>query len=154
MTFTMEAIGIVRSPKSDPTDDRWGDIKSTIELDAARFDADALAGLDTFSHCEIVFALDGIDPATIAYGRRRPRDQPHWPSVGIFAQRGSRRPNRIGVTTCTIVAVDGLRLIVRRLDALDGTPVLDIKPYMREFGPDGDTRQPAWASEVMEHYYA
>jgi tRNA-Thr(GGU) m(6)t(6)A37 methyltransferase TsaA len=154
MTFTMEAIGVVRSPMTDPTDDRWGGIESTIELDAARFTADALVGLDAFSHCEIVFALDQIDPATIAFGRRRPRNAPQWPQVGIFAQRGARRPNRIGVTTCTIVAVDGLRLIVRRLDALDGTPVLDIKPYMREFGPDTGTHQPVWATEVMEQYYA
>jgi len=154
MTFEMQAIGVVRSPVTNGTRDVWGGVQSVIELDTSRFSADALAGLDAFSHCEIVFALDRIEHENITYGRRHPRDQERWPSVGIFAQRGARRPNRIGVTTCAIVAVEGTRLTVGRLDAFDGTPVLDIKPVMREFGPDADIRQPVWASEVMEHYYA
>jgi tRNA-Thr(GGU) m(6)t(6)A37 methyltransferase TsaA len=154
MTYAMEPIGIVRSPISDRVDDVWGDIESVVELDTARFTADALVGLEAFSHCEIVFVLDRIAPDAIAYGRRHPRNQTRWPSVGIFAQRGARRPNRIGVTTCPIISVEGTRLTVGRLDALDGTPVLDIKPCMREFGPDTPVRQPEWATEVMERYYA
>lgn len=73
--------------------------------------------------------------------------------VGIFAQRGRKRPNRIGVTMCRILAVDGLRIDVAGLDAIDGTPVLDIKPVLREFLPRGDHRQPAWASELMRGYW-
>jgi tRNA (Thr-GGU) A37 N-methylase len=63
------------------------------------------------------------------------------------------RPNRLGVSICTLEAVEGLDLHVRGLDAVDGTPVLDVKPHMREFVPEGATRQPAWASELMANYF-
>jgi tRNA (Thr-GGU) A37 N-methylase len=84
---------------------------------------------------------------------RRPRDNPEWPEVGIFAQRGRGRPNRIGVSVCTLLSVDGKRVSVRGLDAIDGTPVLDIKPYMHQFGPRGEIRQPRWADEIMADYF-
>lgn len=131
----------------------WGGVESAIELDASQFTPEALHGLGDFSHAEVVYFMHGIDESQIVRGLRRPRENPHWPLVGIFAQRGARRPNRIGVSRCTIVAVDGLTLRVRGLDAVDGTPVLDVKPYMREFGPVGEVAQPAWASEVMERYF-
>ena len=60
-----------------------------------------------------------------------------WPKVGIFAQRGKNRPNQIGVTICKIVSVEGLSVHVEGLDAIDGTPVLDLKPWVAEFGPRG-----------------
>jgi tRNA (Thr-GGU) A37 N-methylase len=74
--------------------------------------------------------------------------------VGIFAQCGKNHPNRLGVTTCTVLGVDGLEITVRGLDAIDGTPVVDIKPYMNEFGPRGQVRQPAWATDLMFGYWA
>ena len=73
--------------------------------------------------------------------------------VGIFAQRGKDRPNRIGVTVCSLLGVDGLTLRVRGLDAIDGTPVLDIKPVMRGFLPRGEVREPEWAGELMKGYW-
>ena len=73
--------------------------------------------------------------------------------MGILAQRAKGRPNRIGVSVCELLAVDGLRLRVRGLDAVDGTPVLDVKPYMPAFGPRGPVRQPAWAEELMRDYW-
>lgn len=76
-----------------------------------------------------------------------------WPLVGIFAQRAKGRPNRLGVTTCELLSVDGLSLQVRGLDAIDGTPVLDIKPYVLEFAPRTPVRQPAWISELMRGYW-
>jgi tRNA (Thr-GGU) A37 N-methylase len=71
----------------------------------------------------------------------------------MFAQRAKLRPNRLGVSNCELVAVDRLSLTVRGLDAIDGTPVLDIKPFMAEFEPTGAIRQPAWATELMQGYY-
>ena len=87
------------------------------------------------------------------HGARHPRGNPDWPRVGIFAQRGKDRPNRLGVSRCELLAVDGTAVRVRGLDAVDGTPVLDLKPWMAEFGPRGDMRQPAWASELMRGYW-
>jgi tRNA (Thr-GGU) A37 N-methylase len=82
-----------------------------------------------------------------------PRNNPEWPEVGIFAQRVRNRPNRLGLTTCELLAVDGTELRVRGLDAVDGTPVIDIKPYMAEFGPRTDVRQPSWSRQLMADYW-
>ena len=72
----------------------------------------------------------------------------------MFAQRAKMRPNRLGVSTCRLIAVEGLDLHVRGLDAIDGSPVLDVKPFMREFEPAAaDVRQPAWSTELMRGYY-
>jgi tRNA (Thr-GGU) A37 N-methylase len=69
------------------------------------------------------------------------------PEVGIFAQRAEDGPNRIGLVPA--VAVAGASIVVRGLDAIDGTPVLDVKPYLEEFAPRGAVRQPAWSHELM-----
>lgn len=151
--FTLTPIGTVRSTRTAPEDDRWDAVTSSIELDATQFTPDALAALDTFSHLEVVFLFDRVDPAKIEKGARRPRDNPAWPLVGIFAQRGKARPNRIGTTICRIDRVDGLTVHVTGLDAIDGTPVLDLKPWVREFGPRGEVRQPDWMTDLMRAYW-
>ena len=97
--------------------------------------------------------FDRVPVEKVETGARHPRGNADWPLVGIFAQRGKNRPNRIGVSRCRLLRTDGLDLHVQGLDAVDGTPVLDIKPYMAEFGPQGPTHQPAWATEIMRDYY-
>jgi tRNA (adenine37-N6)-methyltransferase len=148
----MVPIGIVRGGRAEPIDDDWGGVLSEIVLDD-RFPTDALDGLDAFSHVEVVYVFDRVDGATITVGARHPRGRPDWPSVGIFAQRAKGRPNRIGVTTCEIVGVDQRVVTVRGLDAIDGTPVLDLKPYMVEFAPRTRVHQPAWSHELMREYW-
>ncbi|MCB1741566.1 MAG: SAM-dependent methyltransferase, partial [Gammaproteobacteria bacterium] len=76
-----------------------------------------------------------------------------WPKVGIFAQRGKARPNRIGVSVCRLRGVEGGRISVQGLDAIDGTPVLDVKPYMTGFAPRGEVLEPEWAVEIMREYW-
>jgi tRNA-Thr(GGU) m(6)t(6)A37 methyltransferase TsaA len=151
--LTVVAIGRVRSSRIGREDDDWGDVDSVIELDETRFSPAALLGLDEFSHVEVIFVFDRFDEARVTTGARRPRNNPDWPDVGIFAQRASSRPNRLGLTCCEVLGVDGLEVRVRGLDAIDGTPVLDIKPYVREFAPRGEVRQPAWISELMAGYW-
>lgn len=150
----MDAIGHVSSPRTEPIDDDWDAIISTITLDPARFTADALVGLDAYSHVEVVFQFDRVEPEKVQCGARRPRNNPDWPEVGIFAQRAKNRPNRIGTCVCRVLGVTGLTLTVRGLDAIDGTPVLDLKPYMVEFGARGAVRQPPWSHELMAGYWA
>jgi len=152
MSFEVRPIGVVRSPRKDLSDDFWGKVDVEIELDAA-FGPEALYGLGDFSHVEILFLMDRVDPAKVETGARHPRERQDWPLVGIFAQRGKARPNRIGLTRATVLGVEGRVLKVRGLDAVDGTPILDIKPWMDEFAPIGATRQPAWATELMRDYY-
>lgn len=147
-------IGVVRSPRLEAIDDDWGAVEATVDLDAARLGADATVGLDGFSHVEVVFVFDRVDEAAVVRAARHPRGRRDWPRVGILAQRAKARPNRLGVTVCELLAVDGLRLTVRGLDAIDGTPVLDVKPYLAEFAPRGTNRQPGWATELMRTYWS
>lgn len=152
MSFDVRPVAFVRSPRKDLSDDFWGAVEAEIVLEPG-FGDEALFGLGDFSHVEIIFLMDRVDPAKVETGARHPRERKDWPLVGIFAQRGKARPNRIGLTRATIVAVDGRVLRVRGLDAIDGTPVLDVKPWMDEFAPIGATRQPAWAGELMCDYF-
>jgi tRNA (adenine37-N6)-methyltransferase len=149
----MQTIGFVRSPRTEPIDDDWGAVVSRIELDPGLVTEDSLRGLDEFSHIEVVYVFDRVGPGSFELGARRPRNNPDWPEVGVFAQRNKRRRNRIGIGTCELLGVSGLELTVQGLDAIDGTPVLDIKPYMAEFAPKGPVRQPAWSHELMRGYW-
>lgn len=145
-------IGFVRGGRAAPEDDGWEAVTCTIELDE-RFGPDALVGLADFSHVEVVTRFHQVDEADVVSGARHPRGNPAWPAVGIFAQRGRTRPNRLGVSIALLLAVDGTTLTVRGLDAIDGTPVLDLKPVMTGFGPRGAVREPRWARELMAGYW-
>ena len=121
----------------------WGGTVARIELDPQQFDATALAGLMDFSHLEILYFFNNVNPASIVTAAEHPRENPAWPKVGIFAQRKKSRPNRLGLSTCRLLAVDGLAISVAELDAIDGTPVIDIKPYVLEFAAAPRRRAPA-----------
>jgi tRNA-Thr(GGU) m(6)t(6)A37 methyltransferase TsaA len=150
--IVLRPIGWVRGERLQPQDDSWDREEASIELES-RFGADALAGLDDFSHIEVIFHFDRVPDGEIHAGARRPRSRADWPLVGIFAQRGKGRPNRIGVTVCRLLSVTGTTVKVRGLDAIDGTPVLDIKPVMRGFLPRGEITEPNWANELMKDYW-
>ncbi len=153
VSFQVRPIGTVRSDRTDAVDDDWDAVATRIELDADRFTADVVAGLDEFSHIDVVYLFHLVDEDDVNLGARHPRGRADWPLVGILAQRAKARPNRIGVTTCRLLRVDGLVLHVEGLDAIEGTPVLDIKPNMAEFWPRGDHAQPAWSAELMAGYW-
>jgi tRNA (adenine37-N6)-methyltransferase len=153
MTFMLTPVATVLGGRDQPFDDNWDAVEATIRLDGEQFDTDALLGLEAFSHLEVVYLFDRIDPAGVERGARHPRGNAEWPRVGIFAQRAKDRPNRIGVSRCRLLEVDGLDIRVAGLDAIDGTPVLDVKPHMTEFDARGDVRQPTWATELMECYW-
>jgi tRNA-Thr(GGU) m(6)t(6)A37 methyltransferase TsaA len=154
VVIALEPVGVVIGGRTEPIDDDWGRVEAVIRLEGARFELDAVAGLEGFSHLVVVFQFHLVDPDDVQSGARRPRGNPDWPAVGMFAQRARMRPNRLGVSTCLLTAVEGLDLHVRGLDAIDGSPVLDVKPFMREFEPPGpEIRQPAWSTELMRGYY-
>jgi tRNA (Thr-GGU) A37 N-methylase len=152
-SITVNPIGFVRGGRSEPLDDAWNGVQARIELDARQFAASATASLGDFSHIEVVFHFNRVPDEEIQSGARHPRGRTDWPKVGIFAQRGKGRPNRLGVCVCHLESVDGLTLLVRGLDAIGGTPVLDIKPVMKGFLPRGEIREPAWAEELMRRYW-
>ena len=152
MRIELQPIGYVRAPRPHAEDDFWGGEEAVITL-APGIGPDALHGLAEFSHAEILFLFHEADPAKIVAGARHPRNNPDWPAVGIFAQRGKNRPNRIGSTICRILRCEDTSLAVAELDAIDGTPVLDIKPVMAEFMPREPVTQPDWSHELMRRYW-
>jgi len=152
--FTVEPLAHVVGGRVEPTDDYWGGTQAIIRIDGSRFPADATQGLEEFSHLEIVFRFHLTDPNDLHPGPRRARDNPDWPAVGIFGHRNMRRLNWLGVSRCRLIKVDGLDLHVEELDAVDGTPVLDIKPWFTEFGPRGEIRQASWSHDMLRQYFA
>jgi tRNA-Thr(GGU) m(6)t(6)A37 methyltransferase TsaA len=149
--FEINAVGTVRSSRIAPEDDSWDEETSHIEM-IQPFDEQSLMGLVDFSHCIVVYVFDKAawDDSKMS---RHPRGNKDWPEVGIFAQRAKDRPNRLGVTVCQVLGVQGSTIHLRGLDAIDGTPVVDIKPWMVEFGPRGEVVQPSWSSELMKDYW-
>jgi tRNA-Thr(GGU) m(6)t(6)A37 methyltransferase TsaA len=149
--FEIDPIGVVRCSRSEPEDDSWDKETSRIEL-SMPFNERSLLGLADFSHCIVVYVFDKAvwDESKMS---RHPRGNKVWPEVGIFAQRAKDRPNRLGVTVCRILEVKDSTLHVTGLDAIDGTPVVDIKPWMVEFGPRGEVVQPSWSNELMKDYW-
>jgi tRNA (Thr-GGU) A37 N-methylase len=152
--FEVEALAWVVGGRFEPTDDYWGGTRAIVRIDGSRFPVEATAGLEEFSHLEIVFRFHLTDPADLNLGARRPRDNPDWPEVGIFGHRNMRRLNWLGVSRCRLLKVDGLDLHVEDLDAVDGSPVLDIKPWFSEMGPRGAVRQAEWSHTMLRDYYA
>ncbi len=152
-SFEVRPIGRVHSTREAVQDDDWDGVTARIELDPAQLEASATAGLDGFSHVEVVFLFDRVGEDDVCRGDRHPRGRTDWPRVGILAQRAKDRPNRIGTTVCRLLAAGPTSIEVLGLDAVDGTPVLDVKPYLDEFGPRGPVRQPSWATELMADYW-
>jgi tRNA-Thr(GGU) m(6)t(6)A37 methyltransferase TsaA len=151
--IAIEPIGRVETSRAHVEDDFWGGVECRIVLDE-RYEPEALLGIEEFSHAEVLFLFDQVAEDRVMHGARHPRNNPEWPRVGIFAQRAKNRPNRIGSTIVRVLGREGRVLRVAELDAIDGTPVLDVKPVMREFLPRTEVRQPAWATELMRQYWS
>lgn len=147
----IEPVGFVHSKRTEIKDDHWTG-ESQIEL-TDEFDEAAFAGIEEFSHLEILFRFHKADPSKISRGAAHPRHNTNWPKVGIFVRRGKNRPNHLGLTVVKLLRVEGKTLYVTGLDALDGSPVIDIKPILRGFLPKEEIRQPAWADEIMKEYW-
>jgi tRNA (adenine37-N6)-methyltransferase len=151
--IVMEPIGFVRGGREAVEDDGWAHVLSVVEFDRAQIAIGGLAGLEEFSHVEVIYVFDRVDPKAVCRGKRHPRGRADWPEVGILAQRAKDRPNRIGATVCALRSVGDMSIEVAGLDAVAGTPVLDVKPYMSGFEPRGTVVEPDWAQELMEHYW-
>jgi len=152
MQYNIKPIAAVSNSRKMIEDDNWGGIISTIELTKDMHES-SLKGIDDFSHLEIIFYFDKVSDEKIQYEARHPRNNKDYPEVGIFAQRGKNRPNKIGVTVVELLELKDRTLIVKGLDAIDGTPIIDIKPVMKEFLPKGEIKQPKWSTDLMINYW-
>jgi tRNA (adenine37-N6)-methyltransferase len=148
----LHPIAYVRNLREKIKDDNWGNVQSVIEL-IPEIKEEAFDGIDLFSHLEIIYYFHKVKPEKIVSDSRHPRNNKDWPKSGIFAQRGKNRPNCIGLTIAKLVQRQGKKITVLGLDAIDGSPVLDIKPVMKEFLPREEVIQPSWSSELMKNYW-
>ena len=150
-SYAVVPVGLVVSGRTALIEDHWDREVATLELDEGVVGADATVGLADFSHAEIVFGFHLSTQArtTLAH----PRGNEAWPLVGVLSGRGPHRPNHLGVTVCRLLEVDGLRVTVRGLDAIVGSPIFDVKPYSPELLPRGELRGPPWMTELMRDYY-
>jgi tRNA (Thr-GGU) A37 N-methylase len=153
-SFKIVPIAHVVGGRKEPTDDYWGGTRSIIRIDRDLLPEDATKGIDEFSHLEVVFRFHLSDPTDLPLEPRSARNNPDWPKVGSLGHRNMRRLNWLGISRCRLLRVDGLDLHVEDLDAVDGTPVLDIKPWFEEFGPRGTVKQAAWSTEMLTDYFA
>jgi len=128
MAYSLTPVATVGNSRPAVTDDFWGSITSTITL-AEHLPDEAFENIELFSHLEIIYLFHKVDERNLVFAGH-PRENPNYPLMGIFAQRKKDRPNRIGLCTVELVAHNGRTITVRKLDAIDGTPVLDIKPVM------------------------
>jgi tRNA-Thr(GGU) m(6)t(6)A37 methyltransferase TsaA len=136
----MEPIGHVANRVREPQPFGWDRLDSTIELRPEL--AATTFGLQQYSHVTVVFGMHRVPPGrrvlTLALGEGIPEQ-------GVLATRSQLRPNPLGVTVCRLTGVDGRTLRVHGLDAIDGTPVLDVRPYIPYYDSVPDARVPSWA---------
>ena len=149
-TISLRVIGHVVNGRTSTADRDWGDVESRLVL--APDLADGLAGLEQFSHAIVVFYMHLHPDSDAPTLQRRPRGRADMPLLGVFAQRGRTRPNPIGLTAVEVVRVEPGAAVVRGLDAVDGTPILDLKPYAPVFDTR-DARAPEWMDRLMAGYF-
>ena len=126
-------IGAVESPLTDlATAPKQGDEGAPDAWLVLR--PEVAEGLDGIQPGDGLIVLTWLDRADRAVLRVHPRDDPANPERGVFSTRSADRPNPIGLHVVEVVEIDGTRLRVRNLEALDGTPVLDLKPVLGEIG--------------------
>ena len=133
----------------EPIDKGWEKVESKIILKKEL--TPGLKRLDSFSHILVIFWMHQAKPPTVL--QRRPQERNDMPELGLFAQRSKHRANPIGITAVSLVRLDGNNVIVRGLDAINGTPVLDIKPYYPHYDRPSEVRVPEWVNNLMNEYF-
>lgn len=149
--YGLSAIGSVECPISSPRDQDWASVESKIVLEP-EFRA-GLKGLPDFSHVLVLTFLHGAHYESSRHLQRRPQGRETMPEVGIFAQRAKDRPNPIGVTCVRLLSVAEDSIRVTGLDAIDGTPVLDIKPHYPQYDSPPGAKVPDWVERLMDGYF-
>jgi tRNA-Thr(GGU) m(6)t(6)A37 methyltransferase TsaA len=151
MEIKLAPIAIVKNSRTTPIDENWEEIIAEIEL-TDHIPTEAFESISDFSHLEIIYYFDKVKSEDIVFSGR-PRGNPNYPLVGIFGQRKKDRPNQIGLCTVELLEHNGRIIKVKYLDAIDGTPILDIKPVFNEFQAKGIIKQPVWVADLMKNYW-
>src|SRR3989344_5026454 len=143
MEIKINPIGFVKNNVKEP---RFGDFANEVsEIIIDEKFADALEGIENYSHVIIVFWMDKVKEHVI---KHRPQGNPNVPIVGIFACRCPARPNPIAITTVKLLERRENKIFVKGLDILDGTPVIDIKPYWPQYDKVENGKVPSWVNKL------
>jgi len=141
-------IGYVRNRVKEPMADGWANVESRVIIRPGL--ADMLLNLGDYSHVIIVFWPHRVpDEVRGSKPQLHPRDDEAHPMMGVLATRSQIRPNPLLVSPVPLLAVKGNVLKVRGLDAIDGTPVLDVKPYLPHHDAVADARVPKWVEDAQ-----
>ena len=152
-TISFTSIATIYNSRKEPTDDNWGHVVSEIKLNDG-VSADGYRGIENFNFLEVIFFFHLLPEDRTIKWSRKPRGNEDFPEMGCFAQRHKNRPNQIGACTCKFVKKEGKSIWVKGLDAINETPVLDIKPIFKEYTPtQTEIEQPEWVSELMKNYW-
>ena len=146
INITMGAIGIVRNQVVDPGEHDWKAMISEIEVEESL--TPALKGIGDFSHIIVLYWMHQVSAEQRRLTQVHPRGKRELPLTGIFATRSPARPNPIGLRMVRLLEQRDNVLKVQGLDAFNGTPVLDIKPYLPEYDSAPKTRVPYWVRRV------
>ncbi len=141
--INLKTIGFVKNNVKQPRFGNFGDEVSEIIVDE-KF-TEALNGIDDYSHVIIVYWMDKVKDSVITH---RPQGNPNVPVVGIFSCRCPQRPNPIAITTVKLIEHEGNKIKVKGLDILDGTPIIDIKPYWPQYDKVEDGKIPDWVNKL------
>ncbi|MDP2728586.1 MAG: tRNA (N6-threonylcarbamoyladenosine(37)-N6)-methyltransferase TrmO [Dehalococcoidia bacterium] len=144
-TISIRPIGWVRNQVTQLRDD-WSQIVSEIEVEETW--VEALEGIEQFSHIVVLFWMHRLEEKERNIKRIHPKDRLDLPLLGVFATRTQYRPNPIGVTVARLLRREGRSLWVQGLDALDGSPVLDLKPYTPALEPTSEVTLPDWVARL------
>jgi len=141
--ISLKPIGVAKNSEKEP---RFGSFASVVsEITVDENFTDALNSIEDYSHVIIVYWMDKVKNHVITH---RPQGNPEVPIVGIFACRCTQRPNPIAVTTVKLLEREGNKIRVKGLDILDGTPIIDIKPYWPIYDNVRDGKVPDWVNRL------
>jgi tRNA-Thr(GGU) m(6)t(6)A37 methyltransferase TsaA len=141
--INLKPIGFAKNNIKEPRFGNFADEISEIVVDEEF--TEALKGIDDYSHVIIVYWMDKVKDYVITH---RPQGNPNVPVVGIFACRCPQRPNPIAITTVRLVGHEGNKIKVKGLDILDGTPIIDVKPYWPQYDKAEDEKIPDWVNKL------
>ncbi|MBU2608936.1 MAG: tRNA (N6-threonylcarbamoyladenosine(37)-N6)-methyltransferase TrmO [Chloroflexi bacterium] len=142
--MTLKAIGFVRNEIKRPMREGWEKVVSEIVVENNL--TDALDDLEEFSHITVIFWMHLVDTSVQLPHKVHPMGRGELPLVGLFATRSPHRPNPLGETTVRLLKRRANVLTVEGLDAVDGTPVIDIKPYLQRYDSTTNPRVAPWVT--------
>ena len=149
MNIVIKPIGEVRNSIQEPLKEGWEEVISELSLDTSI--ESATEGLEKFSHIIVIFWMHKVPRGKGIPTKVHPQGRLELPLVGLFATRTPYRPNPVGVSIVRLLGCQGNILKVKGLDAIDGTPVIDIKPYLpRDSVPEAIF--PQWVAKLRQGY--